>query len=188
MSSFSTFAKVAKVAKVAPVSKKNLPNRVRRGLIESTRKLSCGFAPNAFYEPESGLRKSSSLSSSLTKQVLLDIDYWQRKPCSCIHSPTIGCCADCDARDTCYRCVVLEDLRQASTVDWEEAYSREAYSRETDWLESNTQFPTYISDLGCAKGVMRDGSTWRRKSTKSRPTRQEIKKIKGTHRMYLECE
>lgn len=166
--SSSTAVKVGKTA--VKVFKKDLPNRVRRGLIESTRKSNNhGFAPNGFQDIEA----DAFFTQKELERLNTRIAFWEKQPCECrkVEDP-FGCtccpCCDyacsCGYHWTCSRCETLDNLKFS------------------DWVDFESDTPTHIPDLGSTKGSMRDGTTWRRKPTNPRPTRVQVKKMKTEHR------
>lgn len=166
--SSSTAVKLAKAAKAAKIAakvfKKDLPNRVRRGFIESTRKPDgYGLAPNGFHDFEA----DAHFTQKELEWIAADTAYLQKQPCACEYYSPLGCSC-CDFELTCPRCETLEDL---------------AYS---DWdLGFESNIPTHIPELVSTKGNMRDGTTWRHKPTNFRPTRVAVKKMKSHHRDHL---
>ena len=98
--SFSTIANLGKVIKAVKVSKKSLPNCVRRGLVESTRKpASFGLKSNGFHEFEA----DCYFSGKGLERIATETALWTT------------CICDCDDGGyDCYRCEKLEDLGYAS--------------------------------------------------------------------------
>jgi hypothetical protein len=158
-------AKLVKSAKIAAkVFKKDLPNRVHRGLIESTRKPNgYGLAPNGFDDFEA----DAHFTRKEFERIAAYIAYWKEQPCECKYYPSPFDCSCCDYQWTCSRCETLDDLKFS------------------DWVDFESDTPTHISDLCSTKGSKRDGTTWRRKPTNFRPTRVAVKKMKSEHRDHL---
>jgi hypothetical protein len=172
--SIPTTQRVTEVTKSAQTAmnskfKKDLPNKVRRGHVETTRLPDgSGLSPYDYHDPNFMKFVQSEIDELFEK-----FDATLLEPCKCVDLITDW--FECDDY-VCEKCRRID------------VYENYLYDFHLDLYQQHDAMCTYLAELASHKGSRRDGSTWRRKSTKTRLTRVQSKRMKQEHQHTLRLD